>query len=245
MAKDKGPGTSGAAKAGKTRTDENIGLGAPVHAADPIVPKSLYGKKAAAVLGATIEPDGTFADLWALGGDKDFEDAALDAVHQWRYTSVSMNGRKSEQKVFITFVLDEGHIKTTIESDSPFPAAPKRPTQELYSSGELFPVDPAHMQLPKAVFSPDPDYTEAARVAKRQGTVLLGVILGRDGSPEDVWVISKFVDPNDDEKIFRPLGLGLEQKAVDAVRQWKFEPAMKNGKPVPVFANIKVSFRVY
>jgi TonB family protein len=66
--------------------DRNVQLGKAVRAENPSVPKSLRGKQATAVLGATIEPDGTFADLWALGGDQDFEDSALDVVHKWQYT---------------------------------------------------------------------------------------------------------------------------------------------------------------
>jgi periplasmic protein TonB len=95
------------------------------------------------------------------------------------------------------------------------------------------------------VYSPDPEYSQAARVVKREGTVLLGVILGRDGSPDDVWVIRKFVYSNGEQKTFKALGLGLEQKAIEAVRHWKFEPATKDGEPVPVFLNVEVTFRLY
>ena len=72
--------------------DHDIQLGTPVHAVDPVVPKSLYGKDATAVVGATIQTDGSFTDLWALGGVQDFEDAALDALHQWRYTPATQKG---------------------------------------------------------------------------------------------------------------------------------------------------------
>jgi TonB family protein len=46
-------------------------------------------------------------------------------------------------------------------------------------------------------------------------------------------------------KVVRPLGMGLDQKALDAVKQWKFEPAMKDGKPVAVQINVEVNFRLY
>jgi len=46
-------------------------------------------------------------------------------------------------------------------------------------------------------------------------------------------------------KVTRSLGLGLDEKAIEAVKQWKFEPAMKDGKPVAVQINVEVSFRLY
>ncbi|MGA8150221.1 MAG: TonB family protein [Terriglobales bacterium] len=85
---------------------------------------------------------------------------------------------------------------------------------------------------PKAVFAPDPEYSEEARKAKYQGTCVLWLVVGPDGKPRDI-------------KVARTLGLGLDEKAIEAVKQWKFEPAMKDGKPVAVQINIEVSFRLY
>ncbi len=85
---------------------------------------------------------------------------------------------------------------------------------------------------PRAVSTPDPEYSEEARKAKYQGTVVLWLIIGADGKPRDI-------------RVSRALGMGLDQKAVDAVRHWVFEPAMKDGKPVAVQMNVEVSFRLY
>ena len=85
---------------------------------------------------------------------------------------------------------------------------------------------------PKVLFQPDPEYSEEARKAKYQGTVVLWVIVGPDGRVHDI-------------KISRGLGLGLDEKAIEAVRQWKFEPARKDNQPVPVQVSIEVSFRLY
>jgi hypothetical protein len=62
-----------------------------------------------------------------LGGDHDFEDSALDAVHKWQYTPATLNGKPIEAKVFITFILHEGNIKTSIEPDLPFSNNPRKP----------------------------------------------------------------------------------------------------------------------
>jgi len=88
------------------------------------------------------------------------------------------------------------------------------------------------VSAPRALDTPDPEYSEEARKAKYQGTVVLWLIVGPDGRPRDV-------------KVARSLGMGLDQKAIEAVRKWKFEPAMKDGKPVAVQINVEVNFRLY
>jgi periplasmic protein TonB len=84
---------------------------------------------------------------------------------------------------------------------------------------------------PSILFKVEPEYSEEARKAKFQGTVLLYVVVDEKGNPRDI-------------KILRPLGLGLDQKAVEAVEKWKFTPGKKDGKPVPVQAQIEVNFRL-
>ena len=88
------------------------------------------------------------------------------------------------------------------------------------------------VSAPKKIFDPDPEYSEEARKAKYQGTCVLYVIVGSDGRPRDI-------------RVSRTLGLGLDEKAIEAVKSWRFEPAMKDGKPVAVAINIEVDFRLY
>jgi len=61
--------------------------------------------------------------------------------------------------------------------------------------------------------------------------VLLQLVVDEQGVPQDL-------------RIVRSLGLGLDQKAIEAVQQWRFKPGLKDGKPVPVSANIEVNFRL-
>ncbi len=77
----------------------------------------------------------------------------------------------------------------------------------------------------------DPEYSEEARKAKHQGTVELYVEIEPDGKAHRI-------------AVRRSLGLGLDEKAIEAVRQWLFKPAMKDGKPVTVGALITVHFRL-
>jgi periplasmic protein TonB len=88
------------------------------------------------------------------------------------------------------------------------------------------------VSAPKALDTPDPEYSEEARKAKYQGTCILWLIVDQNGRPNDI-------------KVARSLGMGLDQKAIDAVRHWKFEPAMKDGHPVAVQINVEVNFRLY
>jgi TonB family protein len=88
------------------------------------------------------------------------------------------------------------------------------------------------VSAPRVIYQPDPEYTEEARKAKYQGVVVLWLIVGQDGRTKDI-------------RISRSLGMGLDQKAVEAVKQWKFEPAKKDGVPVAVQLNVEVNFRLY
>ncbi len=85
---------------------------------------------------------------------------------------------------------------------------------------------------PSCAYCPNPQYSEEARKAKYQGTVVLHVIITPDGRATNI------------EAIKGP-GLGLEEKAIEAVRTWRFNPAIgPNGKPVAVALNIEVTFRL-
>lgn len=77
----------------------------------------------------------------------------------------------------------------------------------------------------------EPQYTEEARQAKIEGTVLLSVVVGADGKAHDINVINA---PDS--------GLGI--KAIEAVQQWKFGPGTKDGQPVAVRARIEVNFKL-
>ncbi len=87
------------------------------------------------------------------------------------------------------------------------------------------------VSAPAVLYKVDPEYSEQARKAKYQGTVVLNLIVQRDGTVRDV-------------KIIQSLGLGLDEKAIEAVKQWKFRPGAKNGAPVDVIATVEVTFRL-
>lgn len=85
---------------------------------------------------------------------------------------------------------------------------------------------------PVLVYSVDPEFSDEARRAKYQGICIVELIVDAQGNPQQV-------------KVVRPLGMGLDEKAVQAVKQYRFKPAVFHGKPVPVMVDISVDFRIY
>ena len=88
------------------------------------------------------------------------------------------------------------------------------------------------ISAPQALSTPDPQYTEEARLAKTQGKCILWLIVDETGHPRNIRVV-------------RGLGNGLDAKAVQAVQQWRFQPAMKDGKPVNVQISVEVGFHLF
>ena len=85
---------------------------------------------------------------------------------------------------------------------------------------------------PIPIYTVEPEFSEEARKAKVAGNVLVNLWVGTDGLPSHVHVL-------------RGVGMGLDEKAVEAVRQYRFKPAMENGKPVLVELNIEVNFQIF
>ena len=88
------------------------------------------------------------------------------------------------------------------------------------------------VSAPVPIFTPEAEFSDEARRAKYQGVVLISLIVDAQGNPQN-------------PRVVRPLGMGLDEKALEAVRKYKFKPAMKEGKPVPVMMSIEVNFRLY
>jgi len=85
---------------------------------------------------------------------------------------------------------------------------------------------------PRVIRHTDPQFSEQAHAAHFQGTCVLSVVVGEDGKPRDI-------------KVTAPVGMGLDEKAVEAVSDWRFEPARKDGKPVAVLIAIEVDFHLF
>ncbi|MGD0796414.1 MAG: energy transducer TonB [Acidobacteriaceae bacterium] len=88
------------------------------------------------------------------------------------------------------------------------------------------------VSAPVLLFSPEPEFSEEARKAKASGNVLVNLIVDASGRPQNVHVL-------------RGVGMGLDEKAIAAVKQYKFRPAMEGGKPVAVELNVEVNFQIF
>ena len=86
--------------------------------------------------------------------------------------------------------------------------------------------------MPVVIYSPEPSFSDEARKAKYQGTVELFVVVGKDGHTYDI-------------RVAQSLGMGLDEKAMEAVAHWRFKPAALNGQPVATRILVEVDFHLY
>jgi len=84
---------------------------------------------------------------------------------------------------------------------------------------------------PQLIYKVEPEFSEAARKAKYQGVVVLAIEVDASGHPQNL-------------RILEMLGLGLDEKAIEAVSQWRFRPGYQDGRPVVTSATVEVSFRL-
>ncbi|HEX3154943.1 MAG TPA: TonB family protein [Candidatus Angelobacter sp.] len=88
------------------------------------------------------------------------------------------------------------------------------------------------VSAPRPIFTPEPEFSEEARKAKYQGVVVLNIVVGTDGRVHN-------------PRVVRSLGMGLDEKAIEGVKTWKFDPSKRDGRAVAVEMNIEVSFNLY
>ncbi len=88
-----------------------------------------------------------------------------------------------------------------------------------------------NVRAPEKITYPQPAYTEIARKARIQGVVIVQAIIDKQGNVTNV-------------KVLKGLPMGLEEAAVEAIKTWKFKPATLNGKPVAVYYNLTVNFKL-
>lgn len=101
----------------------------------------------------------------------------------------------------------------------------------IAGAGLLQPQEVSHTTLPKIIHRVEPKYTKDALAAKLEGLVVLSFVLDINGVPSDI-------------KVVRGLGKGLDEKAEEALQQWRFSPETSHGEPVTTKATIEMDFRL-
>jgi len=99
------------------------------------------------------------------------------------------------------------------------------------------------VSAPKLVFAPDPEFTDQARRKRLVRTVVVALTVDTAGNQQDVRVARSL--SQDVSKKYKQIALGLDDNAVAAVRQYRFEPGQLQGKPVPVEIEVSVSYRIW
>ena len=223
----------------------------PVVKVTPVYPPEAKkaGIQGIVVLRATIEKDGSISDLKALRGDPLLVKSAVDAVQKWRYapgeksviTDVTINFTLADDRGPGAGVSDgvSGGVGGGISGGTSGGAGGGVSSGVSSGvgggvsggvSGGVYTVG-GDVSKPIPIFEPDPPYTEEAKHAKTEGSVNLWVVVAADGTVSDVKA-----SPGFDK--------GLTENAVNTVRTWKFQPAMKAGKPVPCKVMIEVNFKL-
>jgi len=96
----------------------------------------------------------------------------------------------------------------------------------------IYPAGKQGVTVPQVIYNPEPSFSDEARKAKMQGVVVLLLIVGKDGHTYNI-------------RVGQSLGMGLDEKAIEAVGRWRFKPATLNGQPVATQIAVEVDFHLY
>jgi TonB family protein len=203
---------------------------------DPKYPKEARKAKAqgTVLLEVTVEKNGSVNDISIISGDLTLADAAVDAVRTWTFQPSMQSGNPVQVRQRLAFTFNPSNKAAELNEGFPQPTFAKDELirrEDSAREGSVYKVGHG-VTAPRAIQTAPPEYSEAARKVRYQGTCVLDLVVNAEGRPEQI-------------KVDRAIGLGLDAKAVDAVSQWKFQPAMKDGVPVAASIKVEVNFHLY
>lgn len=209
-------------------------------------------------MAARISPEGKVTTLTATKGHPLLSQAAVQAVRNWQYRPYLVGGKPVaiRTQIFLIFALNDAPPQSTSPAQTTPPAQTLPPAQTTAPAQTTTSAQTAHPTLnggraqvpghsepiylvgngvspPVKTYDPRPDYTEAARQARLQGSVILQIIVKADGKVDK------------DIKVLQGLGMGLDEQAVATMRKWRFNPALKDDRPVAVQIKVNMSFVLY
>ncbi len=179
------------------------------------------GREATATVAFDVEEHGLPVNLQVLNASHPiWGPEAMALVREWQFIPGMKYGAPVSVLCTVDLVCGPTNLSTqALQWAVAQMSVPSRP-------------DPSHSVTspPVVVYRGyDPSYTEEARTASLQGTVQVSFMIGEDGVPQNLRVIS-------------PLGLRLDEKAIESVSQWRFQPVILNGRPIRVGSTISVTF---
>jgi len=178
-------------------------------------------------LSLVIDADGHPKDVGVVHSlSESYDRAAIEAVMQSRFAPGTVADRPVPVRVSIRVLFGRGVVP-------PYPRILNGSQRGF--AGALRESDSASRgdyKPPRVLFSAPAEFTDQARAAKYQGTVVLSVLVGEEGLPAQI-------------KFLRHLEMGLDEKAIEAVSQYRFAPATRDGVPVSAEVTIEINFHLY
>lgn len=170
----------------------------------------------------TVGRKGEVIDAKAVSGPECLRNDVVRWVRTFRYSPPA----RPPATTSFSFGITESKTRAPhdLEPDSSKPAS--------QPGDDTAPEHETTVTPPVPVYKPEPPYSDEARKAGLEGTVVLSITVDPQGNVKNIRVV-------------KPLGKGLDQNAVDTVRSWKFKPAAQDGKPVEFSATVEVAFRLY
>lgn len=198
--------------------DKGIDPPKPVHPTPAAIPNDprLAGLKYSRIVAASIDANGKLVEAHVASPNPGpFDAPALDAVKSLEFEPAKLHGRP---------------IPVRVEIWVPFVPGERRAVPEVMPL--KFTGFGKQDRPPLALVTAEAKFSDEARAAHFQGVILVNALVTEHGSVQDVHVV-------------RGLGKGLDEKAVEAVRSYKFAPALRWGIPVQQEITIEVNFRLY
>ena len=170
------------------------------------------------MLTAIVAKSGHVENLQVVSGSPLLAESALEAVKQWIYQPYLLNGEPVE-------------VETTVNVNFSIPNCVVTPNDSEGADVELPKKIKGPVTPPVMLYAPEPNFPPEARAARISGNVSVQFLIDEQGHPAHMQVV-------------HGLGHGLDEKAVEAVKLYRFKPATADGKPVVVKMRIDVAFHL-